>query len=163
MDEAIAQLQALGNFDQRDIQRAVAAANGNLELAASFLMEGGPPRAIPIGHIPNEVRIAMQPGPGKITMAEPPPARPHALLALAREMGAADKLTTLVAEVRRAKEAAEASAEVSRKEGRTTVLAEAEAAAHPLTAEEQQAQRAADARTVARANTGTVASAHVVA
>ena len=108
-------------------------------------MEGGPPRAIPIGHIPNEVRIAMQPGPGKITMAEPPPARPHALLALAREMGAADKLTTLVAEVRRAKEAAEASAEVSRKEGRTTVLAEAEAAAHPQTAEEQQAQRAADA------------------
>ena len=73
MDEAVAQLQALGNFDQRDIQRAVAAANGNLELAASFLMEGGPPRAIPIGHIPNEVRIAMQPGPGKITMAEPPP------------------------------------------------------------------------------------------
>ena len=50
-----------------------------------------------------------------------------------------------MAEVRRAKEAAEASAEVSRKEGRTTVLAEAEAAAHPLTAEEQQAQRAADA------------------
>ena len=73
----------------------MAAANGNLELAASFLMEGGPPRAIPIGHIPNEVRIAMQPGPGKITMAEPPPPRPHALLALAREMGAADKLTTL--------------------------------------------------------------------
>ena len=71
--------------------------------------------------------------------------RAHALLALAREMGAADKLTTLVAEVRRAKEAAEASAEVSRKEGRTTVLAEAEAAAHPQTAEEQQAQRAADA------------------
>ena len=72
---------------------AVTVANGNLELAAQFLIEGGPVLRMPLpGHVPPEVTRRMASGPGRITTPPNEPPAVYRLVAAAAEIGAADEL-----------------------------------------------------------------------
>ena len=72
---------------------AVTVANGNLELAAQFLLEGGPVMRMPLpGHVPPEVTRRMASGPGRITTPPNEPPAVYRLVAAAAEIGAADEL-----------------------------------------------------------------------
>ena len=95
-EAALQRLENLGDFSRDDVEQAVSAAQGNVALAAQFLIEGGPP---PTAQPVDAPRVFAGPG----TIVTSPAAfatTPYRLLALARESGQQERLRELVKRAR---------------------------------------------------------------
>jgi len=94
--EAIDRLIGLTGASGHEAEQALIAARGSLDLAAQFLLEGGPPPHV--GHAPEARQV--EAGPGYVSTTPPDPPQPHRLLAKASALGASDQLEALVSAAR---------------------------------------------------------------